>query len=101
MWTDATTLSRLTEAMARAQRHWQARAQEAPPADPAAPAAAGFTVALTREAGALGTTIAHALGERLGWPVYDHELVERIAREMGLRASLLESVDERRRHWLE
>ena len=40
------------------------------------------------------------VGARLGWPVYDHELLERIAREMGLRVRLLESVDERRQSWL-
>ena len=37
---------------------------------------------------------------RLGWPVYDHELLERIAEDMGVRTSLLESVDERRMNWL-
>jgi hypothetical protein len=40
--------------------------------------------------------VARAVGERLGWRVYDHELVESIAREMGMRADLLESVDEKR-----
>jgi hypothetical protein len=32
--------------------------------------------------------------------VYDHELLQQIAQEMGLRASLLESVDEKRVGWL-
>ncbi len=40
------------------------------------------------------------MGRLLGWPVYDHELVEKIAEETGLRVSLLESVDERHRGWL-
>jgi hypothetical protein len=44
--------------------------------------------------------VAHAIGEELGWHVYDHELVEWIARDMGVRADLLESVDERRMSWL-
>src|SRR5215470_2224412 len=59
-----------------------------------------FTIAFSREFGAGGTSVAAAVGERLGWPVYDHELVERIARETGLRASLLHSIDERRVSWL-
>ena len=101
MRTDTGSVARLTEAMARAQRHWRTRGREAPPAETFPPKPSGFTIALTREAGALGTTVAHALGQRLGWPVYDHELVERIAQEMGLRVELLESVDERRRNWLE
>jgi cytidylate kinase len=36
----------------------------------------------------------------LGWVVYGHELVERIAHEMGLRVNLVESLDEKRQHWL-
>jgi cytidylate kinase len=59
-----------------------------------------FTIAVSRETGSGGTSVATAVGERLGWPVYDNELVERIAREMHLRASLLDSVDERRKSWL-
>lgn len=97
---DSSSLARLTDAVARAQFHWQKRGQQAPAADTFPPRAAGFTVALEREAGALGTTVGHALGERLGWPVYDHELLEKIAQETGLRLSLLESVDEKRRGWL-
>jgi cytidylate kinase len=60
-----------------------------------------FTIALSREAGAGGTSVAREVGARLGWPVYDHELVERIAKEMKLRTQLLESVDERRRGWVQ
>jgi cytidylate kinase len=60
-----------------------------------------FIIAISREAGANGSAIAHLLGERLDWPVYDYELVERIAGEMGLRSQLLESVDEKRMSWLQ
>jgi cytidylate kinase len=60
-----------------------------------------FTIALSREVGAGGTSVARELGARLGWPVYDNELVQRIAKEMKLRTQLLESVDERRRAWLQ
>jgi cytidylate kinase len=60
-----------------------------------------FTIALSREVGAGGTSVASEVGARLNWPVYDHELIERIAREMNLRTALLESVDERRLSWVE
>ena len=60
-----------------------------------------FTIALSREVGTLGTSIAQDVGRRLGWQVYDHELVEQIAQEMDVRATLLESVDERQQSWLE
>ena len=59
-----------------------------------------LTIAISRQAGAGGTSVAAEVGARLGWPVYDRELVERIAREMHLRTKLLESVDERRTSWL-
>jgi cytidylate kinase len=93
---------RLAEAMERARRQWQAHRQaEAPSGIPPSPSPRAFTVALSREAGANGSRVARAVGERLGWTVYDRELLERVAGEMGVRASLLESVDERRRNWLQ
>ncbi len=94
-----TTSSRLSErhveALHRAQQHWQTRRQAGE-----TPAAVIPTVAVAREAGAPGTSVAHEVGARLGWPVYDHELLEQIAKEMGLRVNLLESIDERRQNWM-
>lgn len=62
--------------------------------------APALTIAVSRQAGAGGTSIAAEVGGRLNWPVYDHALLERIAQEMHLRTRLLDSVDERRTHWL-
>jgi cytidylate kinase len=90
---------RSSEALIRAGQHWEARRQAEGGETSRAPTA--FTIALSREVGARGTSVARVLGERLGWQVYDHELVERIAQEMRLRASLLKSVDERRMSWIE
>jgi cytidylate kinase len=59
-----------------------------------------FTVAISREAGAPGLEIAQLIGEQLGWPVYDREILELIAKESGLRGELYESVDERDQSWL-
>jgi cytidylate kinase len=64
------------------------------------PESPALTLALSRQVGAGGTSIATEVGNRLGWPVYDHALLERIAEEMHLRSQLLESVDERQMHWL-
>jgi hypothetical protein len=41
------------------------------------------------------------VGKQLGWPVYDHELLDRIAEEKGLTARHLEHLDERCVGWLE
>src|SRR3954451_10474791 len=64
------------------------------------PDSQALTIAISRQVGAGGTSIAAEVGKRLGWPVYDHALVERIAQEMHLRTKLLESVDERHTSWL-
>jgi cytidylate kinase len=58
------------------------------------------TIAISREAGIDSAAIAHQVGKLLNWPVYDHELLERIAEEMGLRPDCLERVDERPVRWL-
>jgi hypothetical protein len=91
----------MAEAMERARRHWQAqRKAEAAAGVPPVPSPPAFTIALSREAGANGPLVARAVGERLGWAVYDRELVQHVAADLGVRASLLESVDEKRRSWL-
>src|SRR5262245_37744241 len=59
-----------------------------------------LTVALARMAGTPAREIAEALARRLGWQVYDRELLDKIAQEMGLRSKLLESVDEKRIGWM-
>ena len=93
------SLGRQGEVIEHVQRHWEERRQVAAGvSDLSAPT--GLSIAVARQAGVPGTTIAREVGARLGWPVYDYELLERIAQEMGLRASLLESVDERHQHWL-
>src|SRR5438105_4968645 len=84
------SLEHVVSGATMAQQHWQARSRETAPA---------FTIAVAREAGAPGTSVAREVGRRLGWQVYDNELVQQIAKEHNLRASLLESLDERRQNW--
>jgi cytidylate kinase len=95
-----TSSERLPEALAKAYLHWQTR-REAARQSPAAGASPGFTIALSRQTGAGATSIAREVGARLNWPVYDQQLTQKIAEEMGLHAKLLEHVDERRGSWLE
>lgn len=92
---------RMGEVVSRALHRWQMQKQEAQSLEVLAPLGPrAFTIAISREAGANGSNIGHMLGERLGWPVYDYQLVEKIAGEMGLRSQLLESVDEKSGSWL-
>ena len=92
---------RLAEAMEQTRRQWQARrqAEEGFPL-PLKHTPPACTIALSREAGADGPRVARTVGERLGWPVYDRELLQLVAADMGLKARLLEGVDERRKGWL-
>jgi cytidylate kinase len=90
------------EGLERAQEHWRQRQEAraaAEQADDAAPPAA-VTITISRESGTQATSVAREVGRRLGWLVYDQELIERIAQELGLRTRLLESVDERHVSWI-
>jgi cytidylate kinase len=82
----------------RAAQHWE-RSRQQKRADVSPRPGRPFTVAIAREAGSGASAVGQEVGLRLGWAVYDRELLEQIAREMGLRAGLLESVDERHVGW--
>jgi cytidylate kinase len=90
------TYDHLPEAMIRATEHWEARRR----ARGEAGHTRAFTIAVSRETGARGTSVARELGRRLGWAVYDQELLKMIAQEMGLRENLVQSVDEKHVSWL-
>ena len=92
------TLSPMVE---RACRHWEARGRAAAAKQDLSPHSShALTVTISREAGTSGTQVAQEVGKRLQWHVYDQDLLERIAEEMGVRAALLETVDERQQSWL-
>jgi cytidylate kinase len=96
-----TSSERMGDAVAQARRHWAARGTgEALEVAAPAPALPPWTIAISRQAGAGGAAVAQAVGERLGWPVYDRELIEKIADELGLRSELVHSADERKASWL-
>jgi cytidylate kinase len=87
-----------TEALVNVSQYWEHQRKRKGAATLRSQA---ITIALSRQSGVLGTSTAREVGARLGWRVYDHELLERIAGEMKLRTSLLESVDEKSRSWLQ
>lgn len=60
-----------------------------------------FSIAVSREAGSRGSSIARHLGARLDWPVYDQELLETIARRLHVNAASLDSIDERHVSWIQ
>jgi cytidylate kinase len=61
----------------------------------------GLTVAVSREAGARGGTIAAAAGRLLGWQVYTQEMLDFLARDEATRQDLLADVPASARLWAE
>ncbi len=83
----------------RAYHHWRERgALLSLAADPKVEPP--MSIAISREYGAGSTAIAQALAAKLGWPVYDRELVDKIAEDSGVRSKLLEDLDEKQPNWL-
>jgi hypothetical protein len=60
------------------------------PAGPDVPA--GLTVAVSREAGSRGGSIARRAARKLGWEVYNQELLEYIAQEGPFRRDVTEAL---------
>lgn len=58
-------------------------------------------IAVSREAGAGGESVAREVGHRLGCPVYGHEIVDKVADELRQPPSALERLDERPTFWIE
>jgi cytidylate kinase len=70
-----------------------------PPAGTIMPA--GLVVALSREAGARGSTIARRVGRKLGWQVYDQELLEYMAQETLVHQGLIDTLSPAAAEWVE
>ncbi|MFO0964217.1 MAG: cytidylate kinase-like family protein [Gemmataceae bacterium] len=62
---------------------------------------AGLTIAISREAGARGGTIAKRAGTKLGWQVYSQELLEYMAQEATLRQQALDQLPAGAAEWVE
>lgn len=58
-------------------------------------------ITLANIVGAGGKEVARAVGQELGWPVYDRELITQMAQDNETMAGLYRSMDERDLGWLE
>ncbi|MFN4258644.1 MAG: AAA family ATPase [Gemmataceae bacterium] len=61
----------------------------------------GLTIALSREAGSHGGSIALRVGRKLGWPVYNQELLEYLSQEVSLRDNLMHGLSPTAARWAE
>jgi cytidylate kinase len=60
-----------------------------------------LTIAISREAGARGGTIAQRAGEKLGWQVFSQDLLEYIAQEGAFRQEVLDNLTPASAAWVE
>jgi cytidylate kinase len=60
-----------------------------------------LTIAVSREAGSRGGTIARRVGRKLGWQIYNQELLEYIAQEGVFRHDLAEEIPQSAAQWAE
>jgi cytidylate kinase len=95
-----TSQDRLAGTLQHLYQHWEEQKKAKAHQWDAQSAPTALTICLAREAGIPSALVAGEIGRRLGWQVYDHELLDRIAQDMGLQTRLLESVDERRANLL-
>jgi cytidylate kinase len=98
-WTVADpAVARLVEQQMRNWELARAQHQEMPRREdhPFAP-----FVTISRSVGSGGARVATALGERLGWPVFDRQILTVMAGHDDNRRQLYESLDERDLGWLE
>lgn len=63
------------------------------------PAQLGPFLTISREVGSGGAEVARLVGLRLGWAVFDKELVEDLARRLELSPQMVELLDETRSDW--
>ena len=68
-------------------------------AQPAAPPALRF-VTISREAGVGGSRMAELIGQRLGWKVFDKQIIDQVATQFHLSRDMLELVDETPGNWV-
>ena len=61
----------------------------------------GLTIAISREAGARGATIAKRAGEKLGWEVYSQDMLEYGAQNPSLRQDLLDKLPGGAAAWID
>jgi cytidylate kinase len=62
---------------------------------------AGLCVALSREAGARGGAIGRRVGQKLGWQVFDQEMLEYMAQDAVVRQSVLDNLTPAVAEWVE
>jgi hypothetical protein len=96
-WSDSP--SPAAEALPGSPLHGYQGNRGARPASPRVPAS--LTIAVSREAGARGGSIARRAGEKLGWQIYTQDVLEYIAQEGAFRQEVLDHLTPPAGRWVE
>lgn len=91
-------LARLVE---RQMRNWELARDQRPGDRGPEPTPVEDFVCISRQVGTDGRKVAGILGDRLGWPVFDREILEAMAGDDDARRQVYESMDQRDLSWWE
>ena len=91
-------ISRLVE---RQMRNWELARQQKLESDQPVKTRVEDFVCVSRQIGTMGREVARGLGEKLGWPVFDREILDAMAGDDIVRRQVYESMDQRELTWWE
>lgn len=94
-------LGRIVEVLDHVDQFWESHPVPSTPRGARSLAKELSVVTIDREVGTPDQEISREVGARLGWPVYDHELLEIIAKREHWPLYALEELDERHVSWLQ
>ncbi|MCA9248198.1 MAG: cytidylate kinase-like family protein [Planctomycetales bacterium] len=89
----------MQQAVLRSREHWNTVRLGGPDGKGQKAAKPRITIAISREYGAQGSSLARELAKRLHWPVYDRNILDRISDETETRAAIFRRVDECDPNW--
>lgn len=92
--------SRISDIVDRQVRRWEQQARTAA-SRPTIEPCQRPVITISTLHGAGGREIGHLVATRLGFEVYDRELIEQIANSAHVRRRVVESLDERTQNWIE
>lgn len=94
-------VSGLSRVIEKQMRNWEIARAQRPELFPSSRQEIAQFVTIANICGAGGNEVANMLSERLGWPVFDREILTLMARDDDVRAALYRSMDERDLSWFE
>lgn len=95
------TAAGVNKLLERQMRFWELSREQRPPPPPAGPPQVRDFITISRMVGSGGSEVAAIVHERLGWPLFDREILAAMSHDDAIRQRLYASMDERDLGWLE